>query len=311
MNELTNLQAGSLIPDQTITADLFKSFIEYIDASPKTIESYSRALKQFARYLYSQGISKPERPDIVAYREYLKEDHKPTTVQTYITVVRLFFQWTAQEGIYPNIADHLKGAKLDKNHKKDYLTSKQVKRILGSMERKSEAQKRNYAMMALMITGGLRTIEVSRSNIEDLRTAGDSTVLYIQGKGHEEKADYIKICSEVEEAIRDYLAIRKEKRSTAPLFSSCSNNSTGQRLSTRSISGIVKQAFRSAGYDSDRLTAHSTRHTAVTLALLGGQSLQQVQQFARHTNITTTQIYAHNLDRAKNQCEAVIAKAIF
>ena len=50
---------------------------------------------------------------------------------------------------------------------------------------------------------------------------------------------------------------------------------------------------------------------AVTLALLGGQSLQEVQQFARHANITTTQIYAHNLDRAKNQCEETIAKAIF
>lgn len=33
-----------------------------------------------------------------------------------------------------------------------------------------------------MITGGLRTIEVSRANIEDLRTAGNNTVLFIQGK---------------------------------------------------------------------------------------------------------------------------------
>jgi integrase len=66
-----------------------------------------------------------------------------------------------------------------------------------------------------------------------------------------------------------------------------------------------------AGYDSSRLTAHSLRHTAVTLSLLGGKSLQEVQQFARHTNIATTQIYAHNLDRAKNNCEEVVAKAIF
>ena len=42
-----------------------------------------------------------------------------------------------------------------------------------------------------------------------------------------------------------------------------------------------------------------------------GESLQEVQQFARHTNISTTQIYAHNLDRAANKCEAVIADAIF
>lgn len=82
-------------------------------------------------------------------------------------------------------------------------------------------------------------------------------------------------------------------------------------MSTRSISGIIKARLRSAGYDSERLTAHSLRHTAVTLSLLGGNSLQEVQQFARHSNIATTQIYAHNLDRAKNKCENTIANAIF
>jgi len=34
-----------------------------------------------------------------------------------------------------------------------------------------------------MLTCGLRTIEVSRANIGDLRVLGDNTVLYIQGKG--------------------------------------------------------------------------------------------------------------------------------
>lgn len=38
-----------------------------------------------------------------------------------------------------------------------------------------------------MLTMGLRTVEVSRSNIEDMRASGDTTVLYVQGKGHDEK----------------------------------------------------------------------------------------------------------------------------
>ena len=77
------------------------------------------------------------------------------------------------------------------------------------------------------------------------------------------------------------------------------------------MSGIVKDRLVAAGYDSSRLTAHSLRHTAVTLSLLGGEDLQKVQQFARHSNLATTMIYAHNLDRAKNKCEATIANAIF
>ena len=311
MYEITAPGSTAITAANEITEELYQAFIEYLDASPKTIATYTRAIRQFYKWLSFKGRTQPQRADILAYREWLKEDHKPTTVQNYIIAVRLFFQWTAQENLYPNIAEHVKGAKLDRNHKKDYLTSRQVKVVLSSIDRSTVQGARDYAILALMITGGLRTIEVSRANIEDLRTAGDNTVLYIQGKGHTEKTDYIKLAPEVEAAIRDYLKTRDKLKDTDPLFTSLSNNSKGKRITERSVSGIVKAALVNAGYNSDKLTAHSTRHTAVTLALLGGQSLQEVQQFARHANIATTQIYAHNLDRAKNKCEATIAKAIF
>lgn len=310
-NEIIVQESNGIIGYKSITTDLFAKFIDFVDATPKTIQTYTRAIRQFAKWLEAHGITQPTREDVIAYREELKAEHKPSTVQNYITAVRLFFQWAEREGFYSNIADHIKGAKLDKNHKKDYLTSRQVKKVLEQAKEESIEGLRNYAILVLMFTGGLRTIEVSRANIEDLRTAGDNTVLYIQGKGHEEKTDYIKLMPEVEDAIRAYLKARGASDNKEPLFTSLSNNSKGARISTRSVSGIVKEALVNAGFNSDKLTAHSTRHTAVTLALMGGQSLQEVQQFARHTNIATTQIYAHNLDRAKNQCEATIAKAIF
>lgn len=302
----TSLQAG-----QTVTEDLYKRFVGYLDASPKTVQTYSRAVRQFLKYISERGISQPTREDIIAYREDLKEGHKASTVQSYIIATRLFFQWTEQEGLYPNIAQHIKGAKLSRDHKKDYLTSSQIRHVLGDIERETPQGRRDYAIFALMVTGGLRDIEVHRANIEDLRTLGDSTVLYLQGKGREERAEYVKVPAEVEKAIRASLADRKDITGSQPLFISLSNNSKGERISTRSISGIVKDRLVRAGYESDRLTAHSLRHTAVTLSLLGGNSLQEVQQFARHSNIATTQIYAHNIDRANNQCENTIAKAIF
>jgi len=311
MEEMIVQGNTAIVAQKTITEDLFTSFIEYLDASPKTVETYTRAVRQFFKYIYENGISQPTREDVIAYREYLKDTHKPTTVQNYIVAVRLFFQWTEQKGLYPNVAEHIKGAKLDKNHKKDYLTSRQVKKVLETAKEESLQGLRDYAILALMFTGGLRTIEVSRANIEDLRTAGDCEVLYLQGKGHEEKTDYIKLIPEVEDAIRAYLKARGSVDPTEPLFTSTSNNSKGERISTRTVSGIVKTALKNAGYDSDKLTAHSTRHTAVTLALMGGQKLEEVQQFARHKNLATTLIYAHNIDRAKNNCEATIAKAIF
>lgn len=289
-----------------------KRFIDYIDASPKTIATYTRAIRQFIYYLQDNGITQPTRQDVLAYRDNLKTYCKPSTVQNYIIALRQLFKWTASEGIYPNIADNIKGAKLDRNHKKDYLTAEQMHQVLQATKQDESATSlRNYAIIALITSGGLRTIEVARANIGDLSVLGGQSVLYIQGKGREEKTEYIKIVAPVERAIREYLKTRNTTDPKAPLFTSTSNNSTDQRLSTRTISGICKQGMKNAGYNSDRLTAHSLRHTAVTLALLGGETLQEVQQFARHANINTTQIYAHNLDRAQNRCENIIARAIF
>ena len=312
MSNIQVINSNTAIAEQTRGADLFSRFINYLDAKPKTVETYTRALRQLFNYFSFNGIRQPQREDIIAFREELQASgHKPTTIQNYITATKLFFSWTSQEGLYPNVAEHLKGAKLNRDHKKDYLTSRQVKEVLENIERDSLKGLRDYAILTLMVTGGLRDIEVARADIGDLRTAGESTVLYIQGKGRDEKTDYVKISPQVERAIRAYLTARGTTDDTEPLFTSTSNNNSGKRITTRSISGIVKERLKKAGYDSPRLTAHSLRHTAVTLSLLAGSELAEVQQFARHANIATTMIYNHSIEQAKNGCSEAIANAIF
>ena len=252
MNELTRVQPTALQAQQLISEEAFNRYVQFIDASPKTVATYTRATRQLLKYLGDNGITQPRREDILAYRNSLiASGHKPSTVQSYIVAARLFFAWLEQEGIYSNVAEHVKGAKLDKAHKKDYLTSRQVKTLLGKVERDTLQGKRDYAMLVLMITGGLRTIEVSRADIGDIRVLGDDTVLYLQGKGHVEKTDFVKLDGHVEEAIRAYLTARGTADQSAPLFTSSSNNSKGQRLSTRAISGIVKERMQAAGYNSD------------------------------------------------------------
>ena len=170
--------------------------------------------------------------------------------------------------------------------------------------------------MSLMVTTGLRTIEIVRANIEDMRTISidletSFTALYIQGKGHKERTDYVKLSPKVEDAIKAYLTARGKAKEEEPLFSSLSNRDSNERMTTRSISRIVKDHLLQAGLDSDRLTAHSLRHTAGTLNLLAGGSLEETKQLLRHTNINTTLIYSHALERARNTSENRITDAIF
>lgn len=311
MNGLTVIDNTALAARNEVTAELFSRWTSFIDASPKTVDTYSKNIKRFFAYLAENGITQPQREDIVAYRDYLKEDHKPTTVQGYLAAVKLFFQWTEQERLYPNVAQRVKGAKLDTEHKKDYLTTKQVNRLLGAVDRDSLKGLRDYAILSLMVTTGLREVSVVNANIGDIRTAGDAVALFYKGKGHEEKATYVKLAEPVEEAIRAYLKARGETDPEAPLFSSIANRNSGERMTTRSVSRIAKTRLVDVGLESDRLTGHSLRHTAATLNLLNGGTVEETQQLLDHANINTTLIYSHALERANNHSEERIAKAIF
>lgn len=310
MNELNNFNQNNVIESKRIDNTLLKRFLEYLDASEKTVQTYTRALRQFFKFLYENNITQPQRTDVLAFRDNLKDKgRKPTTIKSYIVAVRLFFQWTNQEGLYPNIAEKIKGAKLDQAHKKDYLTVDQIKDVLNSIDTSTLTGARDYAIIVLMVTGGLRTIEVSRADMDDMRNVGNSPALYIQGKGREEKTEYVKLPLQVFKAIGRYREMLEKQYDV--LFVSTSNNNKGQRLTTRSISGIVKKRLKEAGYTSNRLTAHSLRHTAGTLNLMNGGTLEETQQLLRHSNINTTMIYLHHLERENNQSEKRIADALF
>lgn len=291
---------------------IINNFINFLDVSINTASAYRKALKQLFNYFHNYGVVNPNRDNILAFKKELEsKGRKPSTIALYLAAARRFFSWTEQTGIYPNICVGVKAPKLERGHKKDYFAASQIKTVLSGIDRSNLEGLRNYAIMALMTTGGLRTVEVTRASIEDLRVVGDVPVLYIQGKGRADKTEFVKLTPQVEAAIRDYLKARGEVEMQAPLFSSVSKRNRGARLTTRTIRGLCKNAMKEAGFNSERLTAHSLRHTAVTLALLAGQDLAEVQHFARHHNISTTQIYAHNIDRMKSQCEMAISNAIF
>lgn len=314
MNEVI-ISREEAITKHVFSTDLFSRWTSFIDAKPKTVETYTRNIRPFIHYLQDNGIKDPGRDDIVAFRESMKETHKPTTVQSYIMAVKQFFRWTEAEGLYPNIADHVKGAKIDNSFKKGYLTSKQVGKLLKTIDRSTPKGLRDYAVLLLMVTTGLRTIEVMRANIEDMQTVTDLrnedfTALFIQGKGHEERTDYVKVEPPVEEAIKAYLKTRGKLKGKQPLFASVAHRNGGERMTTRSISRIAKENMIEADIESERLTAHSLRHTTAVLNLLNGGTIEETRQLLRHSNINTTLIYSHALERVGNRSEARITKAI-
>jgi len=294
-------------PAREITSELLIKWISSLDTpsnSFRTRKTYFGAIKQLLQYFSLTGIKSPEKEDLLAWKESLKASGlSPGTINLYITAARLFFQFLENAGIYENIASGIKGLTLSKFHKKGALKETEAGEVI-----EAATNARDKAILSLMFSSGLRCIEIARADIDDFFTSGGRPFLYILRKGRTEK-EPVPLEPETYKALLAYLS-GKEKNTGALFTGASRNHSRGSRLSTRSISGIVKAAMIKAGYNSPQLTAHSTRHSAATIALDNGASIEQVSQLLGHSNINTTMIYIHQKAILDNPCPTIIGEAI-
>lgn len=358
MEALAIYNRQEIAPAQELTTGLFMDFVAWIDRSEKTTRTYIVNLRQFMAWLQYTDTRRPQRADIISYRDWLSVEHeaiqldpvagwryrtdrsgnpvkvncKPNTIAQYLRSVCQFFRWTAANNLYPDIAANIHAPKISHStHKKEALTPAEVLQIensiaqkaqeatqaaaeaakdkAGRMQRTTEQGKRLYAMYLLAVNAGLRTVEISRANVKDLVTKGGSTWLYIWGKGRTEPDQKKPLAPEVTAAIKDYLQSRTDRPTgNSPLFVSTGNRSGGKRIAPTTISTMLKQAMQQAGFDSERITAHSLRHTAGTAVQELTGDIYTTQKYMRHSNPATTEIYLHN-DTEKQ--ETTIAQQLY
>lgn len=287
-----------------------EEFLAAQDVKPSSRGTYERQLRQFFVWLRSAGKLEAGTPlrrqDILEYREHLRETASAYTVNGYLTTVRKLYTWLETEKGLPNVCRGLKGLKRPAGHAKDTLTEHQLRAVLETIDTSTLSGLRDYALFNLMARTALRDIEVSRALVSDIRQEAGQAVLYIHGKGRDSKDEFVLLTEEALSPIRRYLSARGAEEQE-PLFSSTANRNTGQQLTPRSISRIIKDALRSVHLDSKRFSAHSLRHTAISLSIRGGATIEQAGAMARHKSIATTMIYWHNEQRIQNGAERFIS----
>lgn len=257
---------------------------------------------------------------------------RPGTAAQYLRTVKQFFAWTAAAGFYPDIAQNIHTPKVKADaFKKEALTAEEVQTIEKTMlsdalidsagdqnhtrdkisgsQSGPEIQKRLYAMFVLAVNAGLRTVELSRAKVGDLEIRNGRAYLYVWGKGRSEADQRKPLAPEVYETIMDYLQTRSAPATPgSPLFTATGNRSGGKPIAARTIGTMLKAALRRAGYDSDRITAHSLRHTAGTSVMKLTGNLYDTQVYMRHESPLTTEIYLHG---DTEQRETEIAQQLF
>jgi integrase/recombinase XerC/integrase/recombinase XerD len=301
-------QELTLIPTINIKA-LVDAFISSQDVKLSSKNLYRRTLKQYFNWVDTTNylLNEIARPQLLEYKDYLLSSGMSSlTVGSYITSVRRFYEWTEANKYYPNVAKGIKTPKRKQQFKKQPLLPAQATALLNFYQ---DRALRDYAIISLLLRTGLRTIEVIRATVEDITFKGGQRVLLVQGKGRDEKDNFVLLTDKTYQPIAEYLATRGNINSSEPLFTSTSNNSKGERLTTRTISYIAKEGLKAIGLDESSYTAHSLRHTTAVNILRAGGSLETAQFTLRHSNPATTQIYTATLNeerRLQNSGEALI-----
>lgn len=328
---------------------MIQDFVAYLDRSENTARTYIKNLRSFFTWMKMEQIRQPIREDVIQYRTWLQSAHyaikldpaaaagwsyqvngsgqklrikcKPATVALYLRSVCAFFAWTELEGLYPNIAKgiHKPAVYSEEGHTRTNLETEEIRQLLqhigsvqGNTRQEKEQRARIRAIVLLAVTAGLRTIEISRATIGDLEIRGGRAWLYIWGKGRADNRQRKALAAGTYNAIKEYLDLRQDPmRPDAPLFVATGNRSAGGAVLPTTISTWIKRELQAAGFDSERLTAHSLRHTAAMQALqITDKNIYLTQQYMRHRNPKTTEIYLHEneLEGEKELADAIFTR---
>lgn len=301
---------------------LFQLVEDYLtdkDMTKESFDLYQTILKQYTNYLENNQIEFAKTSDVTKYIKSIKDKG--------YSVSWINLQLTAIKGLYRYLSDNqrrydlpleyafditlsIKNEQSSRENNRPLLTIEQAKQLIIKTKenRRYIWHYRDHAMIYLMLTTGIRGVEVRRLKKKDFSVLNEQLILYVQGKGRDNADEYVKIPSGVEEAINDYLSKREDK--SPYIFVSHRKHTDKYILSRTFFNSMFKRVLRDSGLSDLNLTPHALRHTAATANLLRGESLEQTRQFMRHSQVTSTMIYAHHLKEknldSQNELESFI-----
>jgi len=298
---------------------LVKDYLSEKDMTKESYDLYQTILKQYTNYLKNNQIEFAKTSDVTKYIKSIKDKG--------YSVSWINLQLTAIKGLYRYLSDNqrrydlpleyafditlsIKNEQSSRENNRPLLTIEQAKQLIIKTKenRRCIWHYRDHAIIYLMLTTGIRGVEVRRLKKKDFSVLNEQLILYVQGKGRDNADEYVKIPSGVEEAINDYLSKREDK--SPYIFVSHRKHTDKYMLSRTFFDSMFKRVLRDSGLSDLNLTPHALRHTAATANLLRGESLEQTRQFMRHSQVTSTMIYAHHLKEknldSENELESFI-----
>lgn len=271
--------------------------------SERTRATYRAAWRDFLRYI-AKHPAHVTRADVIAYRDYLATQgrarasqalgQRAASIGVKLAALASFYEHAKREGLISvNPVEGVQRPKVASYSAARWLTRAEARALLRAPDRKTLEGKRDYAILLMILTMGLRRAEVLAIRCGDLIESGDRIELRYTPKGGEEQTRPVPLS--VWRAIRDYLDARGDGANDAPLFVA-HDHAAGMRASVTPMTGealrlmIARYSLAALGRV---VNPHALRHTCAGEAWESTRDLRKVQSLLGHASATTTERYLH------------------
>ena len=257
-----------------------------------TLVQYRQYLQRLEDYL--RRVDRPLLPDlppkvICALITESGETLDKRSVQSLCSILKVFFRYLYRTGLMAR--DLAKAIESPRRYQLSNvprsISWKQVEQMLRKVDRRTAIGKRDYAMLLLLVTYGLRAREIGALTLGDVDWKHDRLDIRGRKAGH---STAYPLASIVGEAILDYLKQGRPETTERAMFIGAYAPYTP--LSCVAVSLRAKWYLQKAGIKVSRPGAYTLLHTCVQRLVDSGFSLKTIGDFVGHRTPDATKIYA-------------------
>ncbi|MGV7221334.1 MAG: site-specific tyrosine recombinase XerD [Nitrospinales bacterium] len=277
--------------------NMLNSFVDYLSVerrhSPNTVSAYRRDILRFLLHLNEKELLETTQTEIRGFMLMLGQEGLSARSQArHLSSLKSFYKYLINEGlISDNPVDNMESPKLWRKLP-GVLSIKDVDALLACPDESRPDGKRNKAMLEVLYACGLRVTELISLRVNDVNLE----VGYLKSMGKGSKERLVPLGQKAQIAVREYLTEARAKllknRESPDLFIT----NRGKRMTRQSFWNIIKIYTLKVGIKIS-VSPHTLRHAFATHLLEGGADLRSVQAMLGHSDISTTQIYTHILQR--------------
>ncbi len=278
-------------------AGMCPGFFEYLAAErglrPASVESYRHYLDCFEAYLRRAGVTELRELSPAILTAFVAGRSgaglAKTSVRNVCSVLRAFLRYARREGL---IGRDLAGtvewpqiyrlADIPRS-----ISWEEVGRVLGAVDTRTPCGKRDYAILLLMVTYGLRSREVAALTLDDIDWKRERLTVPERKAGH---STAFPLSASAGQALADYLRDGRPKTADRRVFFRAVAPSGP--IGAHVVSACARRHLLQAGIDVPRPGSHTLRHTLVQRLADAGFSLKTIGDFVGHRSPASTEIYA-------------------